>query len=115
MRLRGNEIAACVVIALGVSGVLLGSVFQEPLQAQATAVAAAVLPTPTPVPTPAPTPAPTPEPTPTVETVRFSATGDNLIHDGIYLQALQRGEDGYYDFSEAYEPMREFYTQFDVN
>lgn len=115
MRLRGNEIAACVVIALGVSGVLLGSVFQEPLQTQATAVAAAVLPTPTPVPTPAPTPAPTPEPTPTVETVRFSATGDNLIHDGIYLQALQRGEDGYYDFSEAYEPMREFYTQFDVN
>lgn len=115
MRLRGNEIAACVVIALGVSGVLLGSVFQEPLQAQATAVAAAVLPTPTPVPTPAPTPAPTPEPTPTVETVRFSATGDNLIHDGIYLQALQRGEDGYYDFSEAYEPMREFYTRFDVN
>lgn len=115
MRLRGNEIAACVVIALGVSGVLLGSVFQEPLQAQATAVAAAVLPTPTPVPTPAPTPAPTPEPTPTVETVRFSATGDNLIHDGIYLQALQRGEDGYYDFSEAYEPMRKFYTRFDVN
>ena len=115
MRLRGNEIAACVVIALGVSGVLLGSVFQEPLQAQATAVAAAVLPTPTPVPTPAPTPAPTPEPTPTVETVRFSATGANLIHDGNYLQALQRGEDGYYDFSEAYEPMREFYTRFDVN
>lgn len=115
MRLRGNEIAACVVIALGVSGVLLGSVFQEPLQAQATAVAAAVLPTPTPVPTPSPTPVPTPEPTPTVETVRFSATGDNLIHDGIYLQALQRGEDGYYDFSEAYEPMRKFYTRFDVN
>lgn len=115
MRLRGNEIAACVVIALGVGGVLLGSAFQEPLQAQVAAAAAAVLPTPTPEPTPAPTPAPTPEPTPTVETVRFSATGDNLIHDGIFLQARQRGEDGYYDFSEAYEPMREFYTQFDVN
>lgn len=115
MRLRGNEIAACVVIALGVGGVLLGSAFQEPLQTRVTAAAAAVLPTPTPVLTPEPTPAPTPEPTPTVETVRFSATGDNLIHDGIYLQARQRGEDGYYDFSEAYEPMREFYTQFDVN
>lgn len=115
MRLRGNEIAACVVIALGVGGVLLGSAFREPLQAQVAAAAAAILPTPTPAPTPETTPAPTPEPTPTVETVRFSATGDNLIHDGIYLQARQRGEDGYYDFSEAYEPMREFYTQFDVN
>lgn len=50
-----------------------------------------------------------------METVRFSATGDNLIHDGIFLQAKNRGTDGYYDFSYAYENMRDFYTQFDVN
>lgn len=117
MRLRKNEIAACVVIAVGVGGVLLGSLFQESLGNSVTAFAATVLPVPTatPAPTPVPTPAPTPEPTPTVETVRFSATGDDLIHDGIFLQARDRGENGSYDFSEAYEPMREFYTQFDVN
>ncbi len=49
-----------------------------------------------------------------VETVRFSATGDDLIHDGIFLQARQRGGD-HYDFDFAYEEMRDFYTQFDVN
>lgn len=117
MRLRKNEIAACVVIAIGVGGVLLGSLFQDSLMNQATVLASALLPMPTatPAPTPLPTPAPTPEPTPTVETVRFSATGDNLIHDGIFLQARERGENGSYDFTEAYEPMRAFYTQFDVN
>lgn len=108
MRLRGNEIAACVLIALGVGGVLTGA-FMSERQLGPWA------PTPTPVATPAPTPSPTPEPTPLVQTVRFSATGDNLIHDGIYLQARNRGEDGAYDFTEAYAPMREFYQQFDVN
>lgn len=117
MRLRNNEIAACVVIAVGVGGVLIGSLFQDPLMHQASVLASTLLPVPTatPIPTPLPTPAPTPEPTPTVETVRFSATGDNLIHDGIFLQARQRGENGSYDFTEAYEPMRTFYEQFDVN
>lgn len=117
MRLRNNEIAACVVITLGVVGVLAGSFFSEQLTGQVAAFAQTVLPAPTatPSPTPAPTPVPTPEPTPTVETVRFSATGDDLIHDGIFLQAKERGQDGHYDFTEAYEPMREFYTQFDVN
>ena len=43
-----------------------------------------------PDPTPAPTAAPTPEPTPQVTTLRFSATGDNLIHQGIYKQANRR-------------------------
>ena len=108
MRLKGNEIAACVLIALGVGGVLTGA-FMNERQLGPWA------PTPTPVATPAPTPSPTPEPTPLVQTVRFSATGDNLIHDGIYLQARKRGEDGAYDFTEAYAPMREFYQQFDVN
>lgn len=117
MRLRNNEIAACVVIAVGVGGVLIGSLFQDPLMHQASVLASTLLPVPTatPMPTPLSTPAPTPEPTPTVETVRFSATGDNLIHDGIFLQARQRGANGSYDFTEAYEPMRTFYEQFDVN
>lgn len=110
MRLRGNEIAACVLIALGVGGVLTGAFMSEQQLGPW-----APVPTPTPVATPAPTPSPTPEPTPLVQTVRFSATGDNLIHDGIYLQARNRGEDGAYDFTEAYAPMREFYQQFDVN
>ena len=39
------------------------------------------------VPSASPETAPTPEPTPQISTVRFSATGDNLIHDGIFLQA----------------------------
>lgn len=110
MRLRGNEIAACVLIALGVGGVLTGAFMNERQLGPW-----APTPTPTPVAAPAPTPSPTPEPTPLVQTVRFSATGDNLIHDGIYLQARDRGEEGAYDFTEAYAPMREFYQQFDVN
>ena len=110
MRLRENEIAACVLIALGVGGVLTGAFMSERQLGPWTPT-----PTPTPVAPPAPTPSPTPEPTPLVQTVRFSATGDNLIHDGIYLQARKRGEDGAYDFTEAYAPMREFYQQFDVN
>ena len=67
------------------------------------------------VPSASPETAPTPEPTPQISTVRFSATGDNLIHDGIFLQARSRASDGGYDFLPAYEPMRDFYAQFDVN
>ena len=100
--MKSNEILACCVIALGVCGVVAGSLLTEP-----TAPAVA--------PAPAATVQPTPEPTPTVDTVRFSATGDDLIHDGLYIQARQRGTDGYYDFSYVYENMREFYSQFDVN
>ena len=78
------------------------------------------LPAATPVPeaTAQPTPEPTPEPTPTVQTVRFSASGDNLIHEGLYNQARRRaadaGQDGY-DFTFAYENLREFYAGYDVN
>lgn len=110
--MRSNEIAACLVIAIGVGGVLTGALLQEmnagkAPQAATVDTAAYVEPT--------PTPEATPEPEPVVETVRFSATGDDLIHDGIFLQAKQRGMDGYYDFSYAYENMRDFYSQFDVN
>lgn len=75
-------------------------------------------PSPTPEATAQPTPEPTPEPTPTVQTVRFSASGDNLIHEGLYNQARRRaaeaGQDGY-DFTFAYENLREFYAGYDVN
>ena len=73
----------------------------------------------TPVPTAEPTPAPTPQPTPKVETVKFSASGDNLIHKPIYVQAERRaqenGSDAKYDFAYAYQNMADFYKQFDVN
>lgn len=64
---------------------------------------------------PASSSAPEPEPQPTVTQLRFSATGDNLIHDGIYLQARDRaGGDGY-DFGPLYENLRPFYAGFDIN
>lgn len=69
-------------------------------------------------PDPSPVPTPTPEPTPTTTVLRFSATGDNLIHNGIYEQAQRRaqsaGKDGY-DFTYAYENVKPFYSQFDIN
>ena len=72
-------------------------------------------PAPTTAPTAAPTPEPTPEPTPMVETVRFSASGDNLIHEGLYNQARARTGGEGYDFAPAYEAMRSFYEAHDVN
>ena len=77
MRLRNNEIAACLVIALGVGSVLTGALLQEistgktAQQPESVAAAAYVEPT--------PAPETTPEPMPTVETVRYSATGDDLM------------------------------------
>lgn len=64
------------------------------------------------------TPEPTPEPAPAVTTLRFSATGDNLIHQGIYKQAARRaagsGLSGY-DFSYCFDEVRDFYSGFDIN
>ena len=99
MRMNGNDLAACAVIALGVGGVVVGSLLGVGNQA---VTLPAVNPQPVVVdmpaePEPTATPGPTPEPTPTVETVHFSATGDDLIHDGIFLQAKERGGD-HYDF-----------------
>ena len=60
--------------------------------------------------------APEPEPQPVVETIRFSATGDNLIHAPIYKQAARRaGEDGTYSFDYCYEHIAPFYAEQDVN
>lgn len=62
------------------------------------------------------TPEPEPEPQPVVETIRFSATGDNLIHSPIYNQAARRaGEDGKYSFDYCYEHIAPFYAEQDVN
>lgn len=65
-----------------------------------------------------PEPSSEPEPEPVVTTVRVSASGDNLIHDGIYLQAKKRaaaaGEDGY-DFAALYEHVAPIYQSYDLN
>lgn len=45
----------------------------------------------------------------------FSAVGDNLIHDGIYLQAQRRAGGTGYDFSYVYENLKYFFEPFDVN
>ena len=68
MRLRGNEIAACVLIALGVGGVVTVSLLGGNLQDTMAAFVTTAMPVPasSPSPTPQPTPAPTPVPTPTV-------------------------------------------------
>lgn len=58
---------------------------------------------------------PEPEPEPTVTTLRFSATGDNLIHDGLYLQARKRAGGEGYDFTALYENIAPFYQDFDIN
>lgn len=114
MHLRKNEVAACACIAAGVmlalavgSGCVPAELAPIPVSAPAATSA--------PEPTATPQPTPTPEPTPVVETVRFSASGDDLIHEGIYNQARARGENGGYDFTFAYENLRDFYRQFDVN
>ncbi len=57
-------------------------------------------------------PAPTPTPQPTVD---FSATGDNLIHGQLYLQAQRRAEEGGYDFMPLYEKVASFYAGQDLN
>ena len=59
---------------------------------------------------------PEPEPQPLVQTVRFSATGDNLIHAPIYKQAKRRasGSEGY-SFDYCYEHIAPLYAQQDVN
>ncbi len=48
-------------------------------------------------------------------TVRFSAVGDNLIHNGIYLQAEKRAGGQGYDFNYVYENVKPFFQNFDVN
>ena len=95
MSLRSHEAAACAVIAIGVCGVLVGSLLVESMRngqssAKATVSTAQSTEEVQAQTEPTQTPAPTPEPEPVVQTVHFSATGDNLIHEGIYNQAMKR-------------------------
>lgn len=56
------------------------------------------------------------EPEPVVQTVRFSATGDDLIHSPIYKQAKRRASRSEaYSFDYCYEHIAPFYAQQDVN
>ena len=56
------------------------------------------------------------EPTPVpVKTVKFSASGDNLIHGSIYLQAQRRTQDGSYDFAPLYAEIAPFFENYDLN
>lgn len=114
MHLRKNEVAACTCIAAGVMLALAVGSGCVPANLSPVPVSAPVA-TASPAPSATPEPTPTPEPTLTVDTVRFSASGDNLIHEGLYNQARARSNDGGYDFTHAYENLRDFYGQFDVN
>ena len=56
------------------------------------------------------------EPEPVVQTVRFSATGDDLIHSPIYKQAKRRASGSEaYSFDYCYEHIAPFYAKQDVN
>lgn len=59
-------------------------------------------------------PQPTPPP-PQPKVVKFSATGDNLIHNGLYSQAKRRAGGEGYDFKALYENVEGYYSGFDVN
>lgn len=61
-----------------------------------------------------------PMPAARTETVRFSASGDNLIHEGLYKSAARRAAENpqcsqSYDFSYCYANMTDFYAGFDLN
>lgn len=59
---------------------------------------------------------PVPEQEPVVQMVRFSATGDNLIHSPIYKQAKRRASGAEsYSFDYCYADVAPFYAQQDVN
>lgn len=66
---------------------------------------------------PAVSPSPTSEPQPQTKTIElsFTASGDNLIHDGIYSQAARRTQGNGYDFAPCYADVRDFYAQHDIN
>ncbi|MEG0910562.1 MAG: CapA family protein [Ruthenibacterium sp.] len=66
------------------------------------------------IPQPPPESASVAPPQPVVTTLHFSASGDDLIHDGLYLQAKKRGGD-VYDFTALYENVADFYKSFDIN
>ncbi len=58
---------------------------------------------------------PQPDPQPVEHRVRFSAVGDNLIHEAVYASAARHAGGNGYDFSYCYENVVPFFEQFDVN
>ena len=97
--------AAALALCIGLGGFRPG---QAPVSAEPEA--------PLPVSSLPAEPEPEPEPQPVVETVRFSATGDNLIHSKIYQQAAARAVgDAAYSFDYCYANLVPFYSDFDVN
>ena len=66
----------------------------------------------------APEPSSLPEPEPVVTAVQGTAAGDNLLHDGLYLQAARRaqkeGRSGY-DFTALYEHVFPLFSGSDLN
>lgn len=112
MKTRKNKFAAAA-LALVLALLLVacganGAAESEPA-AQANAAVS------TPPASSVPEPEPEPEPEPVVTTLRFSATGDNLIHDGLYLQARTRAGGEGYDFKALYENVAPFYQDYDIN
>lgn len=56
-----------------------------------------------------------PEPQPIEHRIRFSAVGDNLIHNSIYESAAEQAGGNGYDFSYAYENSQYFFEAYDIN
>ena len=97
-------LAAALALCVGLGGFRPGG---EAVSAQPDGLSASSLPAQS---------EPPPEPQPVVETVDFSATGDNLIHAKIYQQAAARAVgSAAYSFDSCYEKLVPFYRGFDVN
>ena len=60
------------------------------------------------------TPEPSEPPVPEPVTVRLKAVGDNLIHSSIYEQANKRAGGNGYDYSYAYENVRDMFADADI-
>ena len=104
----GAAVLAALALCIALGGFGPGQP-AEPAGPAASAPAASQIPDP-------PAPEPEPEPQPVVQTVDFSATGDNLIHAKIYQQAAARAVgDAAYSFDYCYEKLVPFYRGFDVN
>lgn len=105
----GVALACLGLLRFRTPGIVLGPFESEPT-AEST-----LLPDSTPEPEQEPEPEPEPA-QPVTTTIRFSATGDNLIHSPIYKQAARRASAGQkYDFDYCYAHLLDFYTQQDVN
>ena len=82
----------------------------EPTPEPTEEIAIAVVPVITEVPTEAPTIEPTPEPTPVYVTI--GAVGDIMVPSGIVADV--RTEEGDYDFTTLFAPVRELFTSVDL-